>query len=239
MRKVLESLGLKRAEAAIYLALLRKGEQNLAALAGEAKVHRPVAYTALPRLIAKGLVAESPHGKRIYYRAESPRKLVTLMHELEKEFRETMPLLEKYARRRPGRSIVRHLSGAEGIRTVYDDVVDSLKRGDTFLRYSTARGQKPKFKYVARDYERRRDAKQLQRLVITNAKTGARKGKNLNRFLKVIPAEAELFEYDVTQLIYGKKIAFVDYNTESATVIENPAIARFQEHLFRFVYSKL
>ena len=61
----------------------------------------------------------------------------------------------------------------------------------------------------------------------------------LERAVKVIPEGSDLFAYNVTELIYGTKIAFVDYNTESAFIIENPVIAAFQERLFKLLYQRL
>ncbi len=238
-QKLLQALGLSSGEGAVYLSLLKGGPLNLAEAAAKAKLHRPAAYRALPALVSKGLATSTLHGKRRYYRAESPKKLLNLFEHLRDSFVKTLPALEHYARRRPGRSIVRHHLGARGIKAVYDDVVDSLGRGQTFMRYSSSGGLRPKGKYVSRDYEKRRDAKQLQRLVVTNKRNSLRKGKNLNRFVKVLPPEFDLFEYDVTELIYGNKIAFVDYNSETATTIENPVLAKFQRKLFEFVYSKL
>ena len=55
----------------------------------------------------------------------------------------------------------------------------------------------------------------------------------------MIPHGTDLFAYDITQLIYWPKIAFVDYNTETSVIIENPIIAKFQERLFKLLYQRL
>jgi hypothetical protein len=48
-----------------------------------------------------------------------------------------------------------------------------------------------------------------------------------------------LFDFGITQLIYGDKIAFIDYNTDTATIIENPVIAKFQATLFKIMFDQL
>ena len=98
-------------------------------------------------------------------------------------------------------------------------------------------------------YEKARDKKQLERFVITNKRSGDDKKQTegpegsrrikMEKAVKIIPPDYDLFEYNVTQLIYGNKIAFVDYNTETAVIIENPVIAKFQQKIFKLLFAKL
>ncbi|MDP3771421.1 MAG: hypothetical protein Q8R16_03925, partial [bacterium] len=60
-----------------------------------------------------------------------------------------------------------------------------------------------------------------------------------NRAVKVVPPAYNLFQYDVVQLIYANKVAFMDYNTETALIIENSAVAEFQKNMFKLLYDKL
>ncbi len=57
--------------------------------------------------------------------------------------------------------------------------------------------------------------------------------------MKIVPRNFDLFEYDATELIYADKIAFVDYNTETAVIIENPKLAEFQKKIFKLLFMKL
>lgn len=84
-----------------------------------------------------------------------------------------------------------------------------------------------------------RDQKQLERFVITNAATQERKKPRLEKSVKIVPRNFDLFEYDATELIYADKIAFVDYNTETAVIIENPKLAEFQKKIFKLLFMKL
>ena len=65
-----------------------------------------------------------------------------------------------------------------------------------------------------------------------------KKGK-FDLAVKAVPLGSDRFAYNITQLIYGPKIAFVDYKSETAVVIENPVIAQFQERLFKLFYQRL
>lgn len=84
-----------------------------------------------------------------------------------------------------------------------------------------------------------RDQKQLERKVITNIPNKESKHVRLEREIKVVPPDFDLFEYSVSEIIYGNKVAVIDYNTETAVVIENATIAKFQQKIFELLFRKL
>ncbi len=135
---------------------------------------------------------------------------------------------------------VRFLEGRDGTKRVFDDIVRSLPRGSTFYRFSSnTDGVEKKDKYLPRAYRNLRDAKKLERQVITNEQTAKQKVPKVERFLKVMPSDFGAFEHNVTELIYGDKVAFIDYNSETAVIIENKKIADFQRNIFQVLYKKL
>jgi sugar-specific transcriptional regulator TrmB len=75
----LVSFGFTASEAKIYLYLLEKGtETGGSKIALGTDLHRQYVYTALPRLLADGLVEEIAHGKQAKYKAKSPQVIETL-----------------------------------------------------------------------------------------------------------------------------------------------------------------
>lgn len=238
IQKLLRHLGLEGHAGEIYLALLGTGPETIAGIARMAKIERPLVYHALPELLAKGLIAKAPKGKRTYYSALSPSRLGLIFDEVGIELKKTLPTLEERFSKSGERPRVTYLEGREGIIAVYEDILATLPSGGIFYRYSSAKEVRNKI-YVPKNYEARRDAKKLERYVITNKETAARKSRSAEMAIKVIPAGSDVFAYNITELIYGPKIAFVDYNTETAVIIENPVIAQFQERLFKLLYQRL
>jgi sugar-specific transcriptional regulator TrmB len=236
---LLQQLGLSRHGAAIYLALLEHGEGSVAEIARNSRVLRPLVYRALPSLIERGLIGKVPRGKRTLYAALSPARLEELWEETGKTFREVIPKLAESYTAQAKRPTVIVLRGRSGIISVYEDILATLPRGGIFYRYSSAKEARREGLYVPKDYRTRRDAKQLERYVITSKTSAARKSSRLERAIKTIPPSSDLFAYNITQLIYGTKIAFIDYNTETAVILENPIIAKFQERLFKLLYQRL
>lgn len=236
---LLRQLGLSKHGAAIYLVLLEHGESNIAGIARNAQVLRPLVYRALPPLIEHGLIGKVPRGKRTYYTALSPHRLEELWEETGKTFREALPKLAEFYATKEERPNVVVLKGRSGIIAVYEDILSTLPRGGIFYRYSSSKEARREGLYVPKNYRARRDAKRLERYVITSKGSAARKSPRLERAIKTIPPSSDLFAYNITELIYGPKIAFVDYNTETAVIVENPIIAKFQERLFKLLYQRL
>ena len=237
---ILEKIGLTRNESAVYLALLELGPAYIAQISDKTSIHRPLVYKALPSLIEKRLVTETQRSKRTIYMAEPPNRLETLFDELKLDFVEMLPELEDQYSTNEDKPRVRFLQGKDGTKRVFDDIVHSLKKGDVFYRYSSnADGQEKKDKYVPRGYRTMRDQKKLERQVITNSQTAKGKINKIDRFIKVMPPDLGPFEHNVTEIIYADKVAFIDYNSETATIIESKKIADFQKHIFKTLYKKL
>lgn len=238
--KILEKIGLTKHESAIYLALVELGPSNISKISEKTTIHRPLIYKAIPSLIEKRLITESKRQKGTVYIAEPPNRLETLFDDLRIDFFEILPDLEDSYSNNEQKPKVRFLEGKDGTKRTFDDIVRSLNKGDVFYRYSSNKdGQEKKDKYVPRSYRSLRDSKQLQREVITNSQTAKHKVPRLERDIKIMPNDFGPFEHNVTETIYGNKVAFIDYNSETAMIIESRAIAEFQKHIFKMLYKKL
>jgi len=236
---ILEKMGLSAKESAIYLALLETSPATISTIAKKSGIHRPLIYKALPGLEEKGLITKGPKGKLIQYMAEPPEKLEALFEGLKFQFGEILPQLKSIYHTAGKKPIVKFLEDKKGITSVFDDIVSSLRRGDTFYRYSSAKDVKAADKYLPGDYREKRDNKQLERLVITGEEQTKEKKPRLERGIKTVPKEYDLFDHDITQIIYGNKVAFIDYNSETATIIESKIFADFQRKIFKLLYRKL
>lgn len=240
IQHILEKIGLNKHESAIYIALLELGPSHIAKIAEKSSIHRPLVYKALPSLLEKKLVTKTQRMRRTIYMAEPPNRLEGLFDDLRIDFFEALPDLEDMYSTNELKPRVRFLQGKDGTKRVFDDIVRSLKKGDVFYRYSSnADGQEKKDKYVPRGYRKMRDEKKLERQVITNEQTARHKVSKLDRFVKIMPDDFGLFEHNVTEVIYGDKIAFIDYNSETAMIIESKRISDFQRHIFKTLYKKL
>lgn len=237
--EILKKIGLSEKESAIYLTLLEFGPSTISTIAKKTGIHRPLIYKELPDLQAHGIVRTMPKGKQTLYVAEGPEKLESLFEQLKVQFGELLPQLKSIHQSANKRPIVKYMEGKDGITSIFDDLVTSLKHGDIFYRYSSAKNVQEANNYLSTNYREKRDTKQLERFIITSEAQSKDKKPRLERDIRIVPKEFDLFDYDVTQIIYGDKVAFIDYNTETTLVIENPIIAEFQRKIFKLVYNGL
>lgn len=241
-QEFLEKLGLEKHESVVYLALLEYGRSSVSELSRRTGLYRTQVYDALSGLTREELVTVSPKGKYKVYAAESPKLLEKKFLDLSNRFDEEIAELT-VLHRSPEvcRPVVKYIEGQKGITAIHDDIVTTLKRGDIYYRYSSSKVTEHEWRhnYLSKKYRLLRDQKKLERMVITNLPNKLQKRPRLEREIKVVPPDFDLFEYNISQVIYGNKVAVIDYNTETAVVIENPTIAKFQQKIFQLLFRKL
>lgn len=237
-KSLLQRIGLGNNENAVYESLIRNGISSATDIVRSSKLHRPSAYKALETLLECGLVTIVPRGKQKQYMAESPLKIRRIFKDMQEEIESEIMVLESKYVSSGKKPMISYGQGPAAMEKVYTEVVNELKPGEMYYRFSSNKSLHRE-KYVPKDYREIRDRKNLERLVITNEPTKKRHSNNLGRLIKTVPADYDLFEYDISQIIYGNKVAILDYNTTSAIVIENAVIAEFQKKLFKLLFKKL
>lgn len=148
--------------------------------------------------------------------------------------------LESEFERSDERPVLRHYEGRKGIQDVLLDIVERVPKDGEFLRFSSRkrRAGAPVPALPPR-YLELREGKNIGRLVITNEDAVASKSKRLNRELAAIPDAFGPFDDDVTKIIYGDRVAVIDYASETAFTIESAAFARLEEKIFRLLFRYL
>jgi sugar-specific transcriptional regulator TrmB len=237
--ELLTKTGLSKKEAAIYTALLEHGTMSMSEISKETHINRPALYQLLPKMKKDGLVSAVQKQKRYFYRAESPSRLLEHYKTEHAEIAEKLTALiteqEYLSHDRP---LIKYFEGDHGVRFVFDDVAHTLPRGATFYRYSSRVGNNTKA-FDDTYYVKARETKQLQRLVISSEEKAGEKVKKLERSIKAVPKEFDLFEDNIALVIYANKTAYIDYASKTAFIVESEKIARFQEKLFKLLYKKL
>jgi len=122
---------------------------------------------------------------------------------------------------------------------VFSDIVNSLEVGDVFYRVSSERDVNKANTYLPKNYCELRDKKQLERYVIMSEEWAKSKSPRLERELITIPPELDDFEDNISLTIYGNKIAYIDFTTETSIIIEHTALVDFHKKMFRMMYVSL
>ncbi len=236
----LMTLGFSKEESAVYIALLGMGSGSISDLAKRTSLHRSKTGETLEKLQVLGIVSSVLKGKRTLFLPEHPEGLRNIITRQSASLEELLPqLTERFVNCAP-RPVVRLFSGKVGITEVYQDLLRSLKKGEVFFRYESPEDYKAQDQYLPRAYFTRVcESREIEKYVITNDITSRKKPKQLERSTRVVPPTFDLFVYNITQIIYGNKVAFIDFTSEIAWMIENERFATFQRQLFRLLHERL
>lgn len=233
-------VGLTENQGNIYTSLLETGPATVAEIGRQSGLHRAVIYKELPDLISKGILSITPKGKQKQYVPAPPKSLKSLFEKKTEEFLSSLEELEEKHAHDRIKPVVRILEGKKGLIEVMEDVLETLQKGDTFYRYSSRKDDTDVRKYMPVDYGKRRDKLELQQYVITNHKLKSNPYKNrMDCASKEVPPELDAFQYNISQLMYGRKTALVDFNSETAMIIEDKSLADFQKRIFQMLFHRL
>jgi len=231
------TIGFSPHEQALYLTLLNTPSLTISELARKAKLHRPIVYKTIATLTKKGILHLKNSNRRKIYEVNHPSLLkqtfLTQSKEGEAEFSELLSLQKVVAI--PEIKIVR---GRTSITEIFRDLVNSLGRNDIFYRYSSPPTGKVGDSYLPPDYRLIRDEKELERFVITSGERFRTRKTRLERGMKILP-RFDQENLEATEIIYGDKVAFIDYATETGFVIQHEKFAKFTAVLFMELYKKL
>ncbi len=238
---LLERLGLSPSERDIYLYLLSYPYKIVSDIVRETRYHRPAVYAALRSLEASGLVEKSYlDGKRYYYHATSPDNLMTRLQSLTDTASRLIPELQALHDKNAEAPILSVKEWISWIQDIHRDLVTSLPIGGIYYRYSSSKknyGQRAA--YIPPEYFDLQESKSLERCVISNEKRKADHNNNPNRDIVAIPAGFDLFDDNITKIIYGNKVAVIDYESQIGWTIESERFARYEEKIFRMLHSLL
>jgi sugar-specific transcriptional regulator TrmB len=243
---LLESLGLKDAEARTYLALLKAGPSSIRTLAALAGINRGAAYESLKHLTTIGLVSFQQRGDRRKYLAESPERIYDLLDDRKRELAklaaaaETLvPALRATTQSHLGQPVVRFYEDDEGIATILRDVLSTVAK--THPKEYYAHSSRPLRRYIYRrfpDFTRRRITAGIFVKVIAVGGGGETADLSERRQLPEPPGEY-LSSY---MIIYGPKVALISISaddTPNGVVIEGPGVAAMHKYLFDALWAGL
>ncbi len=128
--KILEELGLTRAEARTYERLLQLGECPVSVLQKSLAAHPQVVYRSVDGLVQKGLAVVVVKKSKKYVSPEHPKKLEQLEREKTERLKESLPELMRLMAPHKD-ALVKTSVGIEAVQAFRRRSIDELKRGDS------------------------------------------------------------------------------------------------------------
>ncbi len=127
---VFEKLGLEKAEAQAYLALLKCGLSSATAISRETKIERTRVYRIIEKLIDKGLASFIVENKVRKFRAIEPERLLLELKEKERELKSYLPELKELGRMKRREPKIEIYRGENGVRSLSRSLLSFRKNYD-------------------------------------------------------------------------------------------------------------
>lgn len=124
---ILCSLGLLESEIKTYMAALKNGASTVLDISKKTKLSRQATYVAIDGLVQRGLMSSSLQGKKRFYAAEHPDKLLAYAKRKKLELEDRVADLERMVpqlelRMGGDKPVVRVYEGKEGIKAIIEDI---------------------------------------------------------------------------------------------------------------------
>lgn len=242
--RLLEEIGLTNGESKVYLALLELGPSTTGEIIKVASVSRSKVYEMLDKLIKYGLVSYIVRENTKYYDTTNPGLLRELLDRKEKDILHQKRILseninyfiKKRGSRRPLQTAVIY-EGHDGIRTMYNLILENLKAGDEYFAIQvdpeTFKGDFVEF--IKTHHKRRAKRKVKVRLLCSEESR-----KNVLDVMKNISGMEIRFtsrSLPTATLVFGDRVAtFVWENDPIGVVIVSKAIAMRYKKFFLYLW---
>ncbi|MFC3852221.1 TrmB family transcriptional regulator [Salinispirillum marinum] len=242
--EVLQQLGLEPRETQIYGCLLKLGPASIRDIAQAANLNRGTTYELLKLMQEKGVVTLFPKGRRRFFAAEPPQRLMVLAEERQEKLqtavgflgREIIPELTQL-RPELGAADVRYYDGYDGIERVLKDILATVgAQKDKSYSVISSRAVRKYLYQPFPSYTKQRIKAGIQVRVIAVGEGGDPAELSERKWLKTDkPTSAYV-------AIYPPKVALFALqqgDLPSAVVIESPAVADTQQLVFDALWQLL
>ncbi len=237
MRNIFEKIGLNQKEADIYLASLELGVSTASQITEKTGLHRTYFYDIVKDLIQKGFIKQSKKGRKTYFSAEAPEKILKMEEQKIDELKKSIPELNAINNLKEKKPKVYYYEGKRGIEEINNATLrtsESELVGFTTPRFISADEKKLSDDYI----KRRKDIGKKVRVIgemsneILEIK---KKDKNELRETRILPKDT--FHSEIEMIIGAEKVYIVNYKDEFGMVIEDKEVARVQKQIFEIIWN--
>ena len=148
IKEILIDFGLSEHEALVYLSSIMLGPSTVNMIAKHSGVKRTTVYPVVESLKRKAVMNVEIKGLKSLFVAESPEKLEKILEQKKQRLKSMIPELSALYNLKGGESLIKYYEGVEGVKTIYEEIYNSLKPNDEYLITSDL----AKFLNIDREY---------------------------------------------------------------------------------------
>jgi len=230
LEKELQEIGLNEKEAKVYLASLELGQSTVQDIAKKAGVNRATAYFIIDALMKMGLMSSFHKGKKQYFVAADPDRLVEILEQekntIEKRkgnLQKLLPQLQSLTKQ-TGKPVVKYYEGKEGIKSMVEEILKASIKEIVSMAYSVDEINK----FFSQEEVNKWRIKRMQRNIKTRSiytyKEGMRESTTDSQRRKV-PFEKFPISCDIA--VYDNKVRIASFSERLVgVIIEDKEIAK-------------
>ena len=244
--EILEQIGFSKGEIKVYFAMLELGKSTIGPISKKAGVTISKVYPIIEKLAKKGLSNYIIKSGTRYFQASSPKEIISYLDEkrelIEKEKKDIINLIPQIEKRQ---KLALEAQNAEvyetfdGIRTLYNDILQTLKENEEDFIAFTLGHEEYNFKeseYFFNEYDsKRRDMKiKVRMLGFEEQKLFLKKmtKEDKNIIIKYLP-----YKLPTGVIIFGNKVATLTWQeTPRAFVIQSKQVADSYKEFFESMW---
>lgn len=234
------NLGLSPNEAAVYVAALSLGPTTVLKIAEASGLERTNIYRVVESLQKRGLMSVEVVGLKKRYVAEDPSNLKQVLEARQKELEEVLPGLEEmYGVSESGG--IKYYKGVEGIKTVYEGILEEIKLSDYYYVISNLERWYPLDSSYFDGFVKRRVKRGVHVDFLLQDSRLARKyqkyEQNFNQSVKILPEGTEL---ETDTIITPFRVVTIEPREPITTfVIENKSLINAHKQYFEVMWGAI
>lgn len=236
IQPILQSLGLMDSEIKTYRAAFEHGSGTVIDLAKKTKLSRQAVYVAINALIDRGLLTSSLHGKKRFFAAEHPEKLLAYAQRKNREMQSQIQDLERIVPQLElqmggEKPVVRVYEGKEGLKAFIEDVKsteckEAVEMADADALYNVLSPE---------DLRAMRTELKRRKLRVRGLYTG-KLGENITNVNRhILPLQYSGFKSNIG--VFGNKIHLISFEGKMHSIlIECEPLAKTLTMLFDLAF---
>jgi len=236
----MQQFGLDDKESLVYLAILELGYASVQNIAQKAGIHRVTTYDIIEKLIIKGLTSVVNKGKKRYFMAVEPDKILDSLHYKEQLFTGLMPQLEALQSKSGNRPKVYYYEGREAVLNAYFDRLRHRPEQKENLMYGSSEKIQTLFPEGYKKFTNERLARGIKaKIIVEYSSFGLgekRTGDNQLREVKFLPGGKK---FNSSTIIYGDRMMIVSWDSMLLVIVEDKNNADNQRVLFNLLWESL
>lgn len=248
MEKMLLKLGFSEKEVKVYLAVLELGSDTVIKIGKHAGVNRGTTYDILESLIQKGLVSHFTKGKKRYFSAEDPSRIIHILEIQEeklrkdqqeiqsqkKELENVLPELMSIFGKSEEKPKVRFYEGKNGIYQIYEELIK--QKG--VLYYGSTDGIFQNFPDFNEKITKKMIANSVKvRDLVYKSESALSIKKYYQEPTQQMRFLLDNLKFRTDNIIYANKVAMISYGSSlHAVVIESKEIVETQKQIFEVLW---